>query len=142
MLTNDKAMSKAIGLLAFLVALFILFESKRRQRVVPIIEPNKNTTVAFTETIGRLYLQEHNNKNIADKMIQYFYEQLRNQYFLNALHVNESFLQILSRKSNVKIADVKTLFNCIHTIQQSATISNEQLMHLNQHIERFNKNKI
>ncbi|MFZ4056777.1 MAG: DUF4350 domain-containing protein [Ferruginibacter sp.] len=142
MLMNDKAMSKAIWLLLFLVGLFILFESKRRQRVVPIIEPNKNTTVAFTETIGRLYLQEHNNKNIADKMIQYFYEQLRNQYFLNALHVNESFLQILSRKSNVAIADVKTLFNSIHTIQQSETISNDQLMHLNQYIERFNKNKI
>ncbi len=48
---------------------YIVFESKRRQRVIPIVEPPKNTTLEFVSTIGRLYFQNGNHKDIADKKI-------------------------------------------------------------------------
>lgn len=132
----------AFWLLILLLLTYILLGGKRRQRVIEVIAPNKNTTVAFAETMGRLYLQKKDNRNIADKIINYFYEQIRNQYFLNTSHINDDFITTLSRKSNVAKEKVEELFNTIATIQQNNKISDHQLLSLNQQIEKFNKNKI
>ena len=39
------------------VLLFMLFEMKRRQRIIPIVKPLPNTTMEFVATIGNLYFQ-------------------------------------------------------------------------------------
>ena len=54
----------------------MIFNAKRRQRVVPIINPLPNTTLDFTKTIGNLYYQEGNHQNIVDKKIIYFLEKI------------------------------------------------------------------
>jgi hypothetical protein len=135
-------LARAFWLLLLLLIVFILVGGKRRQRVINVIAPNENTTVAFAETIGRLYLQKKDNRNIADKIINYFYEQIRNQYFLNTNHINDDFITILSRKSNVSQEIVEKLFNQISEIQQTDKVKDQQLLSLNQQIENFNKNKI
>ena len=48
---------------------FMLFNAKRKQRIVPIIAPLQNTTVDFTKTIGNLYYQEGEHQNIINKKI-------------------------------------------------------------------------
>ena len=135
-------MAWAFWLLLLLLALYILFGGKRRQRIVDTIPPNTNTTVAFTETVGHLYLQKKDNRNIADKIIMYFQEYIRKKYFLNTSQVNDGFITTLSRKSNTPQADTEALFALILEVQQSAQISDVQLLLLNQHIENFYKNKL
>ena len=85
----------AFWLSLILLLLYILFGGKRVQRIIEQLKPNENTTVTFTETIGRLYLQKKDNKNIADKMITYFNEYIRNTYFLNTNLVNDDFIAVL-----------------------------------------------
>lgn len=140
-LTKYPALKGAFWLTLLLLLLYIFFGGKRRQRIIEMIRPNTNTTVAFTETVGRLYLQSKNNRNIADKMIVYFYEQIRTQYFLNTNHINDEFIQILSKKSNVNIDATKKLFKTIQQIQNSFEISDQQLLSLNHQIEYFIKTK-
>lgn len=135
------ALAKAFLLLLLLGLIYILFDGKRRQRLIPIIPPNTNTTVAFTETVGRLYLQKKNNRNTADKIILYFLEHIRNKYFLNTNHLDANFMDVLGRKSNTPKEDVEKLFAFIQTIQQEMYVTDHQLLILNQHIEKFYKNK-
>ncbi|UEG49324.1 hypothetical protein LK994_11840 [Ferruginibacter lapsinanis] len=142
MLTKYPPLKWALWLTLLLLALYILFGGKRRQRIIEVVKPNINTTVAFTETIGRLYLQSKNNRNIADKMILYFFEQIRTQYFLNTNHLNDEFIDTVSRKSNVSIEKTKKLFKTIHQIQNNFDVSDHQLLSLNNQIEHFNKTKI
>ncbi|MEO6731067.1 MAG: DUF4350 domain-containing protein [Ferruginibacter sp.] len=141
-LLQYPAMSWAFWLLVMLFALYIFFGGKRRQRIIETIAPNTNTTLTFTETIGRLYLQKKDNRNIADKLITYLLEHIRNQYFLNTSHLNDEFITTLSRKSNNTKEGTDKLFQLIHTIQQSTEISDQQLLSLNQQVENFYKNKI
>ncbi|HUS02735.1 MAG TPA: DUF4350 domain-containing protein, partial [Chitinophagaceae bacterium] len=89
----------AFWLAVIVLLLYVLVNIKRKQRVIDEIKPNTNTTVTFTETVGRLYLQKKNNNNIAEKMITYFYEHIRNSYFLNTAQVNNEFMNSLARKS-------------------------------------------
>lgn len=140
-LLQFPALKNAILLSLLAALLYILFGGKRRQRIIKEIAPVTNTTVAFTETIGRLYLQKKDNKNIAEKIITYFYEQLRNTYFLNTNQLNEEFLQTLSRKSGVSKEQTDSLFKTIEDVQSRANISDELLLSLNTKIENFNKNK-
>jgi hypothetical protein len=119
--------------------LYILFAAKRRQRIVEIVKPNENTTVTFTETIARLYLQKKDNKNIAEKMITYFNEQVRNTYFVNTNNINDDFIIMLSRKSSIDKEKVEILYRTIQNISNSVQVTDYQLLSLNQQIQQFNK---
>jgi hypothetical protein len=135
-------MQWAFWLSLLLLLLFILVGGKRRQRIIKVIPPNTNTTTAFAETIGRLYYQKKENRNIADKMITYFFEHIRNKYFLNTSQLNDDFITSLSRKSSVAKDNVEVLFATIASVQQNEKISSQQLLLLNKQIENFYKNKI
>ena len=131
----------AFWLSLLLLLLYILFGGKRIQRIIRQLKPNENTTVTFTETIGRLYLQKKDNKNIADKMITYFNEYIRNTYFLNTNHVNDDFIVVLSRKSGVEKDKVDTLYSTIITTQNSSVVSDYQLLSLHEQVQNFYKNR-
>ena len=123
------------------ILLFVLFNMKRKQRIINEVKPNVNTTVNFTETVGRLYLQKKNNKNIAEKMITYFYEHIRNKYFLNTNEVNKQFITTLAGKSGFGKEETEKLFNSITMIQSDENVSDDELMALNIQLQKFYKNK-
>ncbi len=119
--------------------LYILFGLKRRQRIIEKIKPNENTTVTFTETIGRLYLQKKDNRNIAEKMITYFNEYIRNTYFVNTNTINDDFITMLSRKSGVERDKVESLYRAIQKVNNQLEVDDYQLLSLNQQIQHFYK---
>ncbi len=140
-LLQYPAMAWAYWLAVGLLLSYLFFGSKRRQRIIKPEVPNANTTVAFTETVGRLYLQNKDNRDMADKMITYFLEHIRNQYFLNTNNFTGEFIGTLSRKANVPLQDTERLIDLICTVQQSAEIDDRQLLLLNRQIEKFYKHK-
>jgi uncharacterized protein DUF4350 len=123
------------------ILIYILFNIKRKQRVLKTIKPNTNATVVFAETVGRLYLQQKNNRNIAGKIVTYFYEYLRKKYFINTTVINKEFIISVSGKSGVSQIETEQLFELIKNIQDQENVSDEELMELNQKIENFKKQK-
>jgi len=140
-LMSHPPLAWAFWLFLLLLLLYILFGGKRRQRVIDKIKPNVNTTVAFTETIGLLYLQNKDNKNIAEKMAAYFNEHVRNSYFLNTSMVNEDFITTLSRKSGVDKERVESLYRAIYHAHNNLVVDDYQLLSLNEQIQNFYKKK-
>lgn len=119
--------------------LYVLFNSKRKQKVIEEIRPNSNTSVTFAETVGRLYFQRKNNNHIAEKMITYFYENVRNKYFISTANINDEFIHSLSGKSGVPKERVQHLFNLIAAVQLGQDVDDETLLMLNAEIENFYK---
>lgn len=130
----------AFWLSLLLLVLFLLFASKRNQRIIKKIKPNENATVTFAETIGRLYLQKKDNKNIADKMVTYFNEYTRNKYFVNTNVINDDFITTLSRKSGIDRQKVAALYKTIKQVNDSAVVVDYELLTLNEQIQQFYKN--
>ncbi|MEX0637080.1 MAG: DUF4350 domain-containing protein [Ferruginibacter sp.] len=135
-------LANAFWLLVILLLLYILINGKRKQRVVPIIKPIENTSVAFTAAVAGLYMAENNNKNIADKLITYFNEYIRNRYFLHMYAINNDQVSLLSRKSGVSAEQVKALYEHIQFINNNNEVSDTALLTLNQHIQNFYKKKL
>jgi len=119
------------------ILLFIFVEGKRRQRIIPIVTPPTNSAMEFTETVGRVYFQHGDHKNLAEKKIEYFLDHLRAYYYLNTAQFTEEFYQSVSEKSEVSLDDVKQLFLQIKRIQAAESISADDLLQFEHAIEQF-----
>lgn len=125
-----------IALISILI--FIVFNAKRKQRVIPIIEPLRNTTIDFTKTIGNLYYQEGNHKNIIDKKIIYFLEKIRNEYLIDTTELNESFINRFQHKSGHKKEDIAALVQLINHLRIKEVCNEKDIITLNLAIEKLN----
>ena len=132
----------AFWIVLALLLLYIFFNSKRRQRIVPVVKKPENTSIAFAEAIAGLYLNEKDNKLIAEKMITYFNEFLRTKYFITGNIHDPSYADLLSRKTGVPQETTAALTDAIVNIGASIKVSDQQLLTLNGLIEKFYKNKV
>ena len=120
----------------FSLILFILYETKRRQRIIPIIAPPANSTVEFVSVVGRVYYEQRNNTNIAQKKILYFLEHLRTTYYLKTNVLDREFIEKLAQKTGVDIGFVQELVAHIQYVT-GQPVSDADLIKLNQLIEQF-----
>ena len=117
--------------------LFMIFNAKRRQRIIKIIKPLQNTTVAFVKTISNLYFETQDHKNLIDKKITYFLEKIRTDFNLDTSVLNDEFIQKLASKSGKKKEDIKKLIDFINWLRSKNEFFEENLVKLNRHIEAF-----
>jgi hypothetical protein len=128
-----------LGIMVLLI--YILFEGKRKQRIIPIIAPIKNDSVSFVETVGRLYYNKGNHANLADKMIQQFLEWVRMRHQLSTNLLNEPFILQLAIRSGQPEATVRELIDMIHEVRlRDAKIDDAYLYQLYNTIQHFYKN--
>lgn len=126
-----------LGLIGLLT--FILFNARRKQRAIPVINPPTNSTVEFTHTIANLYLLNKDHKDIAQKKIQYFLEKVRSKYYLDTQNLNSYFIERLALKSGNDKKSTKELINYILTIDKKTDCSADELMTMHKMIEKFLK---
>ncbi len=119
------------------IVMFMIFNAKRRQRIVKVIEPLKNTTVDFTKTIGNLYYETKDHNNLIEKKITYFLEYIRRVYYIDTQVLDEKFIQNLAQKSNKDKAEIKKLVNNIVYLRSKAECNENNLLQLNTAIEDF-----
>lgn len=118
--------------------LFMIFNAKRRQRVVPIIKPLQNSSVDFTRTIGNLYFQEGEHGNLIDKKIIYFLDKIRSQYMLETITLDDNFIKKLHQKSGKNLVDIQNIvFSINHHRKNNFESIEADLIELNAAIERF-----
>ena len=134
---SQESLKWAYYLLLSSIVLFIFFYGRRRQRIIPLIEPLKNTTLEFVHTVGNLYYQQKDYKNIAEKKISYFLDYIRNRYFIKTSSFDENIICNISEKSSVSKGKVKSIFQEIEKIKSSKIISEEELIDINYQIEKF-----
>ena len=119
--------------------LFVLFEMKRRQRIIPVIEPLKNSSVDFVKVVGRVYYQQRDNRDITEKKISYFLEYVRTNYRLKTTAINDELAAALIVKSGAPQDTIKALFDRIYQINKMNKVTDEQLISINKLIEKFYK---
>lgn len=122
-----------------LLLLLLLFQTKRHQKIIPVISPLKNTTTDFIGTIGNLYYQQKDHKNIAVKKITHFYDVVRTRYNLKGHFDDEEFLQILSDKSGLEKSYLIQINSFINLIEKREEIPESDLKTLNDLIDNFYK---
>lgn len=138
-LFNNAALRTAYDVLLISLVIFLLLGIKRQQRIIPVIEPLKNTSLQFVEVVGTLYFQQGNHKNIAEKKIHFFLDFIRTNFQVRTAIFDTAFLERISALSGIEQEKVKELFYYIAEIQTKTTLSQQELLMLNQQIENFHR---
>lgn len=134
---SQPALRWAWYLALFTIVLFMIFNAKRRQRIIKVIEPLRNTTVDFTKTIGNLYYETKDHNNLIDKKITYFLEYIRRVFYLDTQRLDEKFIKNLAKKSNSDQSEIKKLVNLIVYLRDKENCNENNLLQLNGAIEKF-----
>ncbi len=124
-----------LGLVSLL--LFLIFNAKRKQRIIKTITPIENSTVAFTKTIGNLYFETKDYTNLIHKKITYFLEYIRRTYYLDTQILDDKFVKNLASKASKTHKDIKTLVDQIAYFKAKATHTEQDLLDLITLIEDF-----
>ncbi len=141
-LLRHRSTFYALNLFLLLTIMYLLFQTKRRQRIIPIIPPLKNESVSFVETVGKLYYNKRNNANIAWKMVHQFLDWARVNYNLNTNAINNEFTRQLTVRSGLPEAITNEMTQMIIEVKlNSTTIDDPYLYRLYNTISQFYKNK-
>ena len=117
--------------------LFMLFRTKRRQRVIPVYEPPKNTSMQFLQTIGFLYYQKSSHQQVAVQAIKLLRTFVKERYGLQWRDQNEDFLRQLSNRSGVDHDLVMSIAKDVQNIPRYTALVETELVKFHQRLERF-----
>ena len=117
--------------------LYLLFKGKRQQRIIPVIEKPKNTTIEFAQSISSLYYQERDATDMVRKKITYFLDQVRQRYYLDTQQINEDFATKLANKSGKDKDLVQQIVGTIIHFEQTQQAQEETLLQLDKWIDEF-----
>jgi len=124
-----------LTIIAFVV--FVLFEMKRRQRIIPVIEPLRNTTLDFVETVSSVYYGQHDNNSISRKKIQFWLDHIRQRYYLSTQKTDDTFVQQLQRRSGVSKDLIEAILKNIGRAEAQPRVTDDLLAELSNRIDEF-----
>lgn len=134
---NTKEFKWAYYIVLIGVLMYVVFEGKRKQRAVPVINPLVNQSLAFTRTIADMYFEKGERKPIADHKINYFLEAIRTNFYLNTEEQNKEFYKNLASRTNHTVEEIEALFKKINTVKNKTILTDEDVINLNSSIEKF-----
>lgn len=137
-LLKQKPYRYAFLSLLAMALLFLGFETRRRQRLVAVVPPVTNDSLAFTETIGKLYYGERDNRNLAGKMIQYYLEYIRTTYNMPTTHLNQEMAYKLARKLNKPTEEIEQFIKNLNSYLAAENLSEESIKKLYITLKKYN----
>lgn len=120
--------------------LFIFFNAKRKQRIVPVTEPLRNTSLDFVKSIGNLYLQEDDFHDMMAKKAQYFLNKVRMDLLIDTQHLDEEFAKKLHLKTGKTMEMINEAMALIKKAQDPyASVMKEDLTRINKLLDEILK---
>jgi hypothetical protein len=127
------------GLLTFIFTLlvYVLLEMRRKQRFIPVINRPRNESLDFVKTIGRLYYDKGDHRNLCRKMAAYFLEHVRNRYKLKTAELDDEFIKNLQYKTGVEESEIRSIVLFIRELEDAPAVSDHQLHYFHKQLESF-----
>lgn len=136
---NQTSLKWAYYLTMTGLLVFFVFRAKREQRIIPVVEPLRNSSVEFARTVGSLYYQHKDYTDLIAKKLNYFLEYVRSHYYLDTNTINEKTARDLAIKSGKSMAQTKELVDFIVYLKNKARHTEQDIIQLNKKITSFKK---
>ncbi len=134
---NQASLKWAYYLTILGILFFVLFKGKREQRIIPVVEPLKNSSVEFAKAVGSLYHQNKDYTDLIHKKINYFLADMRTQYHVDTAQMNERTIQLLAAKSGKDLDQTKKLTEFIIRLKNKSSHTEQDSIELNKKITAF-----
>ncbi len=124
-------------LLVGLGFIFMLFRTKRKQRVIPIHRVKKNTSLQFLQTIGWLSFQKSSHQQLAVQAIKLFRTHVKERYGLAWGNDDPFFIQQLSNRSGIGEDQISEIIKDTNNIPLYTGLVGNDLIKFHKRLERF-----
>ena len=137
---SQPALRNAWWLFLAGMVLFIFFTAKRKQRIIPTIEPLQNKSVDFVKSIGNLYLQEGDFHDMMAKKAQYFLHKVRLELLLDTAQLNDDFIRKLNLKTGASMEKITEAVGLMKkAMDPYASVMKEDLARMNSLLDEIYK---
>jgi len=126
-------------LLLALAILYVLFRAKRTQRIIPVTEANKNTSLEFISTIGSMYFQQNDHRNLCEEQMRLFLADIREKHRIRTRTLDKEFVTRLSHKTEVPQNIINKILKYNANIEKSEFVSENTMVEFYQLINQFEK---
>ena len=138
---SDPALKKAIYLSVIGILLILLFMSKRKQRIIKDIEVFSNDSKELVSTIGNMYYNTSENKEIVGKKIQLFKQEMFRRHGLRDISPTDETINRLAERTGITSEELKSNLLFINQSLQESKISDHNLKKINNIINAITHGK-
>lgn len=117
--------------------LFVAFRAKRRQRIIPLLEPLENASVEFARAVGSLYQQEGDLSGLIRKKIDYFLAELRDSHRLDPTDLDDRAIGRLAAKAGKDPEETRTLIHYLVKLREKGRHTEAEALKLDKKITAF-----
>ncbi len=122
-----------------LVLLYLLFNYKRRTRVMQLMPDKSNKSLMYVETISLMYYKNRAHLAIAKIAAKIFLFDVRRKYRINTSKLDDDFVELLAEKTNLPYKSAKLMRDKIHALKGINQLSEEGFLSFFQLLNRFKK---
>jgi hypothetical protein len=126
-----------LGMVGLLI--FIVFKTKREQRIIPVIKPLENSSIEFAKTVGGLYYEHRDFTDLISKKINFFLEYIRSNYHLNTDSINAETAAVLAVRAGKPLSEAKDILDTILHLKNKKHHVEQDVIQLNEKINQFKK---
>ncbi len=135
---NHPALFAAFVLILIGLVIYMIVFSKRRQKIIPPIPANENSSLEFIDVVSKLYFQQKQHNKLVNHMFQIFVAFLRDRYFINISKKDPLIVTRISEKSGISEEKIKEIFATFKNAK-SNKFTEKQLIELHIMLEYFYK---
>lgn len=131
------ALKAALLTAIFTLLAYLLLEMRRKQRQIPVMKKPKNDSLDFVKTIGRLYYDRSDHKNLCLKMSAYFLEHIRSRYKLATGTLDDTFVKNLQFKTGADETEIRKIITFIRYVQDAPEVRQDEVADFHKQLESF-----
>jgi hypothetical protein len=124
-------------LLLLFILLFVIFEGKRRQAVIPVLADKQNTTLAHIKSLTKLYYASEEHLPIANKMFENFLWHVRSELRIDTSKPSEKLVLEIAIKSGSDEKTVKAIFDQWEKITGWGSVKSQFFLEFYNNIDKF-----
>jgi hypothetical protein len=134
---SQPALKAAYYLLILGILLYVFFGGKRKQKIIPVSEVNKNTSLEYIETVSQLFYQQGQHEKLVSHMRNIFHHKMQKRFFLAP--DNPNYLEVLAKKSKISKTELQYVIDRFKNLDDDSNFRGDQLVSLNRRLENIYK---
>lgn len=136
---KDQNLRYAYLVLLFALLIYILFKTKRKQKIIPTIEPNENSSLEFVETVSKLYLKQDKHYKFIKHYEQSFIHFIKDKYYISSQNIDADYINSVALKSDFSSELIQEIVKEFEKAKKSYNYPTDKLIALHKKIEYFYK---
>jgi hypothetical protein len=119
-----------------LALIYVVNAMRREQRAIPVMNLPENQTAGYLDVVYRLFRKEGNHKHIIAIQLRLLKNYLRNKYQLH-FNANDEFFRHAAEILSMDYSYLKQFFKDLERASHNSTLSDEELLALDEKINEF-----